>query len=74
MKRLILLFRNYLNVLYIITFYIIFKTFKNLEKYIVFSINRVYNPFYFYCILPMIDANNDCNLSKKKENNENDNN
>ena len=50
-------------------FYYIFKHLKNIEKYIVFSINRVYSPFYFYCLLQIIDVNNDCNLSKnnKKE-------
>ena len=53
-----------------------FKTFKNIEKYIILSINGVCSPFYFYCLLQMIDVNNDCNLSKKnkKGNNEKDNN
>ena len=58
-----------IKLLFILYFHIFreeeLKDLKNIEKYILFSINRVYNPFYFYFLLPMIDVNNDSNLSKK---------
>ena len=37
---------------------------KNIEKYILFSINTIYNPFYFYLLLPFIDLNSDNHLNK----------
>ena len=40
------------------------KDFKNIEKYILFSINTIYNPFYFYLLLPFIDLNSDNYLNK----------
>ena len=39
------------------------KDLKNLEKYILFSINNIYNPFYFYLLLPFFELNTDYNLS-----------
>ena len=40
------------------------KDLKNLEKYILFSINTIYNPFYFYFLLPFIELSVDNRLSK----------
>ena len=40
------------------------KDLKYLEKYISFSISTVYNPFYFYFLLPFADLNTDIHLNK----------
>ena len=40
------------------------EQFKNIEKYILFSINSIYNPFYFYLLLPFIDLNSDNYINK----------
>jgi hypothetical protein len=37
---------------------------KKIEKYILFSINTIYKPFYFYLLLPFIDLNSDNHLNK----------
>ena len=39
------------------------KDLKNLEKYIQFSINSVYNPFYFYLLLPFVNLSNNFHLN-----------
>ena len=40
------------------------KGLKYLEKYISFSINTIYNPFYLYLLLPFVELNSDTYLSK----------
>ena len=73
----IILINNFINdlftcscikLLFILYFHIFkeheLKDLKNIEKYMLFSINRVYNPFYFYLLLPFVDLNNDSSLSK----------
>ena len=57
-----------IKLLFILYFYIFseaeLKDLKNLEKYIFFSINTIYNPFYFYLLLPFVDLNADKRSSK----------
>jgi len=40
------------------------KDLKTIDKYMSFSLNRVYNPFYFYLLLPFIDLNKNIKISK----------
>ena len=40
------------------------KDLKTIDKYMSFSLNRVYNPFYFYLLLPFINLNNNLKINK----------
>ena len=37
--------------------------YKNIEKYIYISIDKIYNPFYFYLLLPITELNNKIKLN-----------
>ena len=40
------------------------KDLKTIDKYMSFSLNRVYNPFYFYLLLPFINLNYNFKINK----------
>ena len=40
------------------------KDLKTIDKYISFSLNRIYNPFYFYLLLPFIDLKSNIEINK----------